>query len=248
MNSVGFYQLFKLSTIPCMILHRFFFKDVATPLESLCCLAISMVGLSLFAVNDLDLSLLGIVLGSIGTLTTTVWQVSCHELQLEYSITGAQFNELVAFPQFVMCFASSCAVEVRATTTVYGQHYPAFQIWVLLLTGLLAAFENLIAAIVIGRIGPINFQLIGHIKTVLIFVCGMVLFPPNASHTPMQHRKKVAGLSIALLGLALFGYYEFKARRKEQTVAETILEPHRSAGDPMLAERTADQLFPVSEK
>jgi solute carrier family 35 protein E3 len=110
-NSIGFYQLSKLTNIPCMVVYKLLFKHKTTPLRSLLSLAILMFGIGLFTVNDVEFNVPGTIIAVVAILSTTVYQSRSVEMQSEYSITGPQLNEIVPFPQFVICVTAALLTE-----------------------------------------------------------------------------------------------------------------------------------------
>jgi len=66
----------------------------------------------------------------------------------------------------------------------------------------------------LGRFSAVTFQVLGHLKTVLVLVGGWTILREPCSI------KQVAGCSLAVGGMVLYGYLASKARRPEQEPAK----------------------------
>jgi solute carrier family 35 protein E3 len=249
-NSIGFYQLSKLCNIPCMVVYKLIFKNQGTPIQSLLSLAVLLVGLALFTVNDVEFNIPVSVIAIIAVLSTTVWQSRSSYMQGEYGITGPQFNELIAFPQFVICFVAALLAETHGSKSILIHQFQTIEIGLILLTGLFAAYGNVIGFIMIGQTGPVTFQVIGHVKTILIFVFGLIMFPPKVAESPEQHRKKLTGLSISMIGVFLYTYFELrlKEQAKQREAARDNEKEEKNADvDTLLAHRPTEGIFQTKE-
>ena len=111
MNSIGFYQLSKLCTIPCMVLYKYFFQKQTTPLNTLCSLGILLVGLCLFSVNDVQFNLLGSIVALVAVITTTIYQTQTNILQKTYNCSGVQLNHAVSFYRFIVALIAAVFIE-----------------------------------------------------------------------------------------------------------------------------------------
>lgn len=213
-NSIGFYQLSKLCNIPMMVLYKLVFKHQTTPSESLFSLAILLIGLCLFTVNDVEFNLTGCIIAIISVTSTTVFQSRQAYMQQEYQISGPQLNHLVAFPEFVIGLTAAAILETTGDKSIFLHTFQTKEILLILLTGVFAVYGNIIGFIMIGKTGPVTFQVIGHTKTILIFVFGLIMFPPTKYESPEQHVKKISGLVISMLGVIFYTYFEIKFKSR----------------------------------
>jgi solute carrier family 35 protein E3 len=78
---------------------------------------------------------------------------------------------------------------------------------------------NVIAFSLIGKAGPVTFQVVGHVKTMLIFIFGLLLFPEKEeSHS--QFVKKITGLVVSMVGVILYTVFEIRAKEQEKKLPE----------------------------
>lgn len=215
-NSIGFYQLSKLLNIPFMVIYKFIVQNKTTPFESLCSLAVLLTGMALFTVNDVQFSIFGAIIALTAILCTTVYQSLSASHQSTYSITGTQLNHIVAYPQFVICIVSALIMETNGKKSIFNHKFQNFEIFLILLTGAFAVYGNVIGFIMIGKTGPVSFQVIGHVKTILIFVFGLIMFPPTQAETKQQKIKKIIGLIISMVGVISYTFFELKIKQKER--------------------------------
>lgn len=215
-NSIGFYQLSKLCNIPMTVLYKLIFKNKTTPIESLCSLFILLIGLCLFSVNDVEFNLLGLIVAFTAVISTSVFQSRSAYTQSEYNITGPQVNLMVAVPEFVICFFAACFFETTGPKSILNHEFQKVEIGLILLTGVFAVYGNVIGFIMIGKTGPVTFQVIGHTKTILIFIFGLIMFPPKKYESHEKKVKKISGLVISMIGVILYTYFELKIRAKEK--------------------------------
>ena len=219
-NSIGFYQLSKLFNIPMMVFYKFIVHHQKTPIESIISLTVLLIGMALFTVNDVQFNIPGAIVALIAVSSTSIFQSRQLYIQKEYEITGTQLNHLVAFPEFVIGLFSAFLLETNGPTSIFRHTFQLKEILLILLTGVFAVYGNVISFVLIGKIGPVTFQVIGHTKTILIFIFGLIMFPPTKVETQEQKIKKIAGLVISMIGVISYTYFEIKFKSKEKVIPD----------------------------
>ena len=232
MNSIGFYQLSKLCTIPCMVLYKYFFQKQtiskhlrpnwykyffqkqSTPLNTLCSLGILLVGLCLFTVNDVQFNLLGSIIALVAVITTTIYQTQTNVLQKTYNCSGIQLNHAVSFNRFIVALCAAIFIETSGEKSILNHKFQRVEVTLILFTGFLAVMGNCVGFSLIGRAGPVTFQVVGHVKTMSIFIFGLIMFPP-VSEPRDKKIKKIIGLIISMTGVILYTIFEIKNKKKE---------------------------------
>jgi solute carrier family 35 protein E3 len=130
---------------------------------------------------------------------TSTYQKSldCDALQLLYHTSPIIFAGLVILcPMFEDTSALSAFV------------YTPGCVLRILLSCCFALGVNISNYLVLGKLGPLTYQVVGHLKTVLILLLGFVMF----NKTP--DTRNIIGIVIAMTGVV--AYSEIK--RKETTV------------------------------
>jgi solute carrier family 35 protein E3 len=225
-NSIGFYQLSKLCTIPYMVAFKFLVRQERTSLKLCSALLVLLIGLALFTVNDVEVTLIGTILAGFAVVSTAQSQIMISSVQREHHIGATQLNYEVMPRQFVICVISAVFVETSGAHDIRRQNWQ-FRIYAgFLATGLLAVAANIIGYAIMGRLGPITWQVVGHVKSILIFVIGLAMFPTREESSE-QRVKKIGGLVVAMAGVILYTVFEMQAKAAEAKKAE---KPGRTTG------------------
>jgi solute carrier family 35 protein E3 len=120
-------------------------------------------------------------------------------------------------------------METIGQNSIFEQTFHFMQVFLVLLSGVFALFGNVIAFSLIGRAGPVTFQVVGHVKTILIFVCGLILFPEKEDTTG-RLLKKIAGLAISMTGVILYTRFEMQAKDAEKRLEKPAPEEEQELG------------------
>eukprot|EP01033_Poteriospumella_lacustris_P008417 gene8418-6078_t len=214
-NSVGFYQLSKLACIPFTLLIQYlaYSQTVSTSVQ-LTLIPITF-GVGYATVYDLNLNFWGFVFAALAVVATALAQIftntyqkslDCNALQLLYHT-----SPYIALGMLIMCPMFD---DIHALSH-YTYTWPAvFRIG---LSCVLALGVNISNYLVLGKTSPLTYQVLGHLKTVLILVLGFTVF-----QKPVDSRN-VVGILIAMLGV--IGYTELRRRQS----APPSLPTHQSS-------------------
>lgn len=219
LNSIGFYQLSKLCNIPCMVFYKYFFQHQTTPLNTCGSLVILLIGLCIFTVNDVQFNLIGSIIAAVAVISTSIYQTQTASLQKKYNVNGTQLQFLAVFPQFVICIIAAFAIETHGDASIQNHSFERIELVLIFLTGLFAVAGNVVAFSLIGKAGPVTFQVVGHVKTMLIFISGLIMFPEQAESNE-QFSKKVFGLFISMGGVILYTIFEIQNKKPQLTTQD----------------------------
>ena len=226
-NSVGFYQITKLTIIPVVLAINLLY-GVHTNGKIKLALLILLAGVGVATVTDVQLRPIGLVYGTLAVLTTAVVQIWQGSKQKEFSMSGTQLQAAVA-PWMA---AQSLAVAAAAEGVCWnpdGSCPKLVQDFVLeaaasddgvrtlglvLATCFLALAVNFCSFGLIGRTSPITFQVVGHLKTCLVLVGGYVLFA-SKQQDPHQLQNNIFGVSVAMVGCVLYGHLKHAASQNQ---------------------------------
>lgn len=206
-NSVGFYQLSKLSVIPFIVIYNFFAENKRTPLKTLISLEILLVGLALFTVNDVQLNLFGSIIALIGVCCVAVFQTKTGSKQKQFNVCGPALQHATALPQFIIALLSALCLETHGSNSIFDHQFETFEVIMITITGFIAVSVNVCSFGLIGKTSAITYQVVGHVKTILIFVFGVIMFK-NHNETEAQFYKKIAGLFISMTGMIYYTYLQ----------------------------------------
>ena len=208
MNSVGFYQLSKLCTIPSQILFSFMYEGKTTPLNILFSLTILLIGVGLYSVNDVEFNTKGSIIAVLAVAATTGFQWKSAQDQKTYRISGPSCQHASAFPQFVLALICSASTEMVGENSIIKHKFETKEIIIILASAFLAVGVNVSFFGLIGKTSPVTYQVVGHLKTVLILIAGFVLFPPKQEVDKPTLYKTIAGILVSLFGIFLYTYFK----------------------------------------
>lgn len=201
-NSVGFYQLSKLACIPVTIIieRAFYGKTLATPV--LLTLIPITIGVGIATVYDVSVNLVGCLFAIAAVLFTSLAQIftSTYQKQLECDALQLLYHTapLIAVGMLIMIpfFDNVKYLMVTEFSVPLIAH--------VLLTCFLALGVNISNYLVLGKTSPLTYQVLGHLKTVMILVLGFVVFRYKAEP------RAILGIVVALVGVV--AYTELKRR------------------------------------
>lgn len=254
-NSVGFYQITKLTIIPVTLVIQALAYSVFTSAKIKFALFILLAGVGVATVTDVELRPIGLGWGVAAVATTAVFQIWQGTKQKEFGISATQLQAGIATWQSVQALAVSAVAELYChsppedgskcdtawsffMSAYAGDHKAVRTMWIVLATCFLALAVNLCSFGLIGRTSAITFQVVGHAKTCLVLVGGYVLFPSKLGDT-QQLYNNIAGVSVAMVGVILYGHLKHAAGQEQPDCLDmtcpgcvlSVIEPKYSDSD-----------------
>jgi len=226
LNSVGFYQITKLTIVPVTLAINYAFYAVSTSSKIKLALAILLAGVGVATVSDVSLRPLGFFCGLAAVVSTAFFQIWQGSKQKDYGVSGTQLQNAIALSQCVQSavisflMESSCeasgagagcdsAVAYVRTAMAHPFGGKAHTMKLALVTCFLALSVNWCSFGLIGRTSAITFQVVGHAKTCLILLGGFLFFSTGGSSD--QFFYNMLGVSIAMVGVVLYGHLKHAA-------------------------------------
>lgn len=222
-NSVGFYQIAKLSMIPVSCLLEVVFDKIRYSRDTKLSIAVVLLGVGVCTVTDVSVNAKGFIAAFIAVWSTALQQYYVHFLQRKYSLSSfnllghtapAQAASLLLLGPFLDYWLTSKridAFEFSASSLVF-----------IVLSCSIAVGTNLSQFICIGRFTAVSFQVIGHMKTILVLIMGFLFFGKEGLNLQV-----VVGMLIAVMGMIWYGNASSKPGGKErhsQQKKETLSE------------------------
>jgi len=220
-NSVGFYQITKLTIIPVTLVINAMAYGVFAPAKIKLALLILLAGVGVATVTDVELRPIGLIFGLAAVLTTAVFQIWQGTKQKEFGISATQLQAgiapwqsaqalAVAIASEMYCYDTRCSAENDTAQAFFqkalgGDPVATYVLWLVLGTCFLALAVNLCSFGLIGRTSAITFQVVGHAKTCLVLVGGYLMFPAKVTNM-QQLYNNLLGVSIAMVGVILYGH------------------------------------------
>ncbi|RRT40589.1 hypothetical protein B296_00058439 [Ensete ventricosum] len=211
-NSVGFYQIAKLSMIPVSCLLEVVFDKIRYSRATKLSIVVVLVGVAVCTVTDVSVNSRGLIAATIAVWSTSLQQYYVHSIQKKYSLGSfnlightapAQAMSLLMLGPFVDYWLTSKRVDAF--------DYNVTVVFFIFLSCIIAVGTNLSQFICIGRFTAVSFQVLGHMKTILVLVLGFFLFGREDLNIQV-----IFGMILAVMGMFWYGNASSKPGGKER--------------------------------
>ncbi|KAK7279792.1 hypothetical protein RJT34_24850 [Clitoria ternatea] len=211
-NSVGFYQIAKLSMIPVSCLLEVVLDKIRYSRDTKLSIGVVLLGVSVCTVTDVSVNMKGLIAAFIAVWSTSLQQYYVHFLQRKYSLSSfnllghtapAQAASLLLLGPFLDYWLTNNRVDRYA--------YSAGSLMFIFMSCTIAVGTNLSQFICIGRFTAVSFQVLGHMKTILVLIMGFFFFGRDGLNVHV-----VIGMVIAVVGMIWYGNASSKPGGKER--------------------------------
>ncbi|KAK7357177.1 hypothetical protein VNO80_16460 [Phaseolus coccineus] len=211
-NSVGFYQIAKLSMIPVSCLLEIVFDKIQYSRDTKLSICIVLLGVGVCTVTDVSVNTRGFVAAFVAVWSTSLQQYYVHFLQRKYSLSSfnllghtapAQAGSLLLIGPFLDYWLTNNRVDRFA--------YNSGSMMFIFMSCTIAVGTNLSQFICIGRFTAVSFQVLGHMKTILVLIMGFFFFGREGLNVHV-----VIGMLIAVCGMIWYGNVSTKPGGKER--------------------------------
>ncbi|KAJ4830364.1 UDP-rhamnose/UDP-galactose transporter 2 [Turnera subulata] len=201
LNSVGFYQISKLSMIPVVCLMEWILHSKHYSKEVKLSVLVVVIGVGVCTVTDVKVNAKGFICASLAVLSTSLQQITIGSLQKKYSIGSfellsktapIQASSLIVFGPFIDYLLSD--------KSVINYKFSSGAVLFIILSCSLAVFCNMSQYLCIGRFSATSFQVLGHMKTVCVLTLGWLLFDSALTF------KNIMGMVIAVVGMIVYSW------------------------------------------
>jgi len=193
-NSVGFYQLAKIMTTPCVALLQYLFLGKAVSQLTIGALASVCIGVALTNSNDSSTTSVGASIATAAFIVTAFYQVWIGKKIKDFNVSSPQL--LLNQAPISVCLLALLAPFYDTLPDV-GK-IPRDTIIALFLSGLVAALLNLSQFLIIGRMSALTYNVASNVKTIIILTYGWV------SEGRVLTIKDSLGIVLALGGATLY--------------------------------------------
>ncbi|KAJ1411477.1 Sugar phosphate transporter domain [Sesbania bispinosa] len=220
LNSVGFYQISKLSMIPVVCVMEWILHSKHYSKEVKMAVVVVVIGVGVCTVTDVKVNLKGFVCACLAVLSTSLQQITIGSLQKKYSIGSfellsktapIQAVSLLVLGPFIDYYLSGKLITNYKTSSGAICRCKSLQICILL-SCTLAVFCNVSQYLCIGRFSAVSFQVLGHMKTVCVLTLGWLLFDSELTF------KNIMGMILAVVGMVIYSW----AVEVEKSNAKTL--------------------------
>lgn len=211
-NSVGFYQIAKLSMIPVSCLFEVVFDKIRYSRDTKLSIAVVLLGVGVCTVTDVSVNTKGFIAAVVAVWSTALQQYYVHFLQRKYSLSSFNLLGHTAPAQAASLLLSGPFLDYWLTSKrIDAFEFSASSLVFIVLSCSIAVGTNLSQFICIGRFTAVSFQVIGHMKTILVLIMGFLFFGKEGLNLQV-----VVGMIIAVMGMMWYGNASSKPGGKER--------------------------------
>ncbi|XP_062097657.1 UDP-rhamnose/UDP-galactose transporter 4-like [Humulus lupulus] len=211
-NSVGFYQIAKLSMIPVSCFLEVVLDHVRYSRDTKLSILLVLLGVAVCTVTDVSVNAKGFIAALVAVWSTSLQQYYVHFLQRKYSLGSFNLLGHTAPAQAASLLVVGPFLDYWLTNKrVDAYNYGTTSVLFIILSCTIAVGTNLSQFICIGRFTAVSFQVLGHMKTILVLILGFIFFGKEGLNLHV-----VLGMIIAILGMIWYGNASSKPGGKER--------------------------------
>ncbi|XP_010538909.1 PREDICTED: UDP-galactose transporter 2-like [Tarenaya hassleriana] len=211
-NSVGFYQIAKLSMIPVSCLLEVVFDKIRYSRDTKLSIGLVLLGVGVCTVTDVSVNTKGFIAAFIAVWSTSLQQYYVHYLQRKYALSSFNLLGHTAPAQAATLLIVGPILDYWLTNKRVDKYdYDIVSVMFIVLSCTIAIGTNLSQFICIGRFTAVSFQVLGHMKTILVLIMGFFFFGRDGLNLHV-----VLGMVIAVLGMIWYGNASSKPGGKER--------------------------------
>ncbi|KAJ7956933.1 UDP-galactose transporter 2-like [Quillaja saponaria] len=211
-NSVGFYQIAKLSMIPVSCFLEVVLDKVRYSRDTKLSITLVLLGVGVCTVTDVSVNAKGFIAALVAVWSTALQQYYVHFLQRKYSLGSFNLLGHTAPAQAASLLVLGPFMDYWLTNKrVDAYDYGLTSVMFIILSCTIAVGTNLSQFICIGRFTAVSFQVLGHMKTILVLILGFIFFGKEGINLHV-----VIGMIIAILGMVWYGNASSKPGGKER--------------------------------
>ncbi|PIN26882.1 Glucose-6-phosphate/phosphate and phosphoenolpyruvate/phosphate antiporter [Handroanthus impetiginosus] len=220
-NSVGFYQIAKLSMIPVSCFLEVVLDRVQYSRDTKLSILVVLLGVGICTVTDVSVNAKGFIAAFIAVWSTSLQQYFVHFLQRKHSIGSFDLLGHTAPPQAVSLLLVGPFMDYWLTDKrIDTYHYTYTSVMFVVLSCAIAIGTNLSQFICIGRFTAVSFQVLGHMKTILVLMLGFLFFGKEGLNLHV-----VVGMMVAIVGMIWYGHASSQPGGKERRPSPTNNKP-----------------------
>ncbi|XP_024990953.1 UDP-rhamnose/UDP-galactose transporter 2-like [Cynara cardunculus var. scolymus] len=203
LNSVGFYQISKLSMIPVVCVMEWILHSKRYSKEVKVAVVVVVIGVGVCTVTDVKVNAKGFICACVAVLATSLQQISIGSLQKKYSVGAFELLSKTAPIQALSLLVFGPFIDYYLTGNLISNYMKTISsgaIIFILISCSLAVFCNISQYLCIGRFSAVSFQVLGHMKTVCVLTLGWLLFDSELTF------KNILGMLVAVAGMVIYSW------------------------------------------
>ncbi|KMZ71845.1 Nucleotide-sugar transporter family protein [Zostera marina] len=217
LNSVGFYQISKLSITPVVCVLESILHSKRYSSRVIMAVVIVGLGVGICTVTDVQINGKGFLCACVAVLCTSLQQITIGSFQNKYSIESFELLSKTAPVQAFSLLVFGPYVDYYLNgSNILTYQFSYSAVFFILFSCSLAVFCNASQYLCIGRFSAVSFQVLGHMKTVCVLVLGWIFFDSALT------LKNLSGMGLTVAGMVTYSWaMELEKQHAKKTV--TIL-------------------------
>jgi solute carrier family 35 protein E3 len=205
LNTVGFYQITKIAVAPAVLAAEAAFFGKRSSPRVTASIGVVCIGVGLATVTDpqVGAGVAGLAVGAGAVAATAAYQIWAGTKQKELGAGSMQLLDQYAPLAAGMLGALVLGVEPVGLAspgpdTLLGFDYTPAAVAAIAVSAVLGLLVSLSTFLVIGATSSLTYNVVGHVKTVIILAGGCIFFGDE------MPAKKLAGISVAMGGIVWY--------------------------------------------
>lgn len=194
-NSVGVYQTSKILCTPVIVALEYFTYHKRESKETLLSLVPVCLGVFVTVYTDSELNWMGSFWAVLAIVANSFYTIWGKTKQSELNVTPMQ---ILTYQAPISAAMLLFAVPIDGASDVLAYQYTAYSVYAIALSCVFAFGVNFSFFLFVGQTSPLTMNVVGYLKTCLVFVGGFLFLDTKA--TPQN----VAGIVITMVGLAMY--------------------------------------------
>ncbi|KAG0477443.1 hypothetical protein HPP92_014284 [Vanilla planifolia] len=201
LNSVGFYQIAKLSIIPVVCMMEWILNNKKYSSKVIMSVFVVAFGVGVCTVTDVEINMKGFLCACVAVFCTSLQQITIGSFQKKYSIGSFELLSKTAPIQAASLLVLGPFMDYCLNRrSILNYHFSTGAMLFIVLSCALAVFCNMSQYLCIGRFSATTFQVLGHMKTVCVLILGWVLFDSALTI------KNILGMMLAVVGMVVYSW------------------------------------------
>lgn len=204
-NQVGFYQLTKICIAPVVLVMEVCLLGKRTTRKVVASVGVVCAGVAAATLADKSIisSVLGLSVGLAAVLVTATYQIWAGSYQRSLQASSMQLLDQYC-PIATGLLAATTLAAIPTPDTILGYTYTPTAIFFIALSCVLGLLVNLTTFLVIGATSSLTYNIVGHIKTVLILGGGCLFFGDVIT------LPKFCGIALAFSGIVWYSHLQMQ--------------------------------------
>ena len=230
-NSVGFYQLTKIAVTPIVLAIEFVFYGKHFSAPVIASVVVVCIGVGLATVTDPEVASnpVGLLVGLGSILTTSLYLIWAGKRQSEYGLGSLQLlHQYVPKAAVLLAIVVLGAEPIGWTNptedTILGYNWTPIAAFIIVLSAVLSLMVNLSTFLMIGATSSLTFNVVGHVKTLIVLVIGATFFGD------VMTTGRLTGIAIAMTGIVWYSSLKLREAnaRIQASISERLLAAKRN--------------------